>query len=135
MSNKHDLIIKEDEFSWQGTLDSDGFFYIRRVKKPNVCVFSDLNVGSLASDDFSELLISFLDRTPNIRSSPVIVSNISPSKFEEPAINVKYDAIVDVISRSLKAMGFSVTGAQLAKEVDRYDAIINIKFEHEIWSE
>lgn len=126
MHNKF-LRIKEDEFSWQGTIDEDKLLFIRRLKAPNQHIFSDINFGSTSIDDIALLIASFITKTEWPNFSMFIVTNISPNTDNEITIRQRYHDVVQILSCSLKSLGFIVTSSNLAKDFERNNAVIHFE--------
>ena len=126
MHNKF-LRIKEDEFSWQGTIDEDKLLFIRRLKSPNQHIFSDINFGSASIDRVALLVASFIEKTEWPNFSTFIVTNISPNIENEIAIRQRYHDVVQILSCSLKSLGFIVTSYNLAKDFERNNAVIHFE--------
>lgn len=124
MHNKF-LRIKEDEFSWQGTIDEDKLLFIRRLKSPNQHIFSDINFGSASIDRVALLVASFIEKTEWPNFSTFIVTNISPNTENEITIRQRYHDVVQILSCSLKSLGFIVTSYNLAKDFERNNAVIH----------
>ena len=126
MHNKF-LRIKEDEFSWQGTIDEDKLLFIRRLKSPNQHIFSDINFGSASIDRVALLVASFIEKTEWPNFSTFIVTNISPNTKNEITIRQRYHDVVQILSCSLKSLGFIVTSYNLAKDFERNNAVIHFE--------
>ena len=126
MHNKF-LRIKEDEFSWQGTIDEDKLLFIRRLKSPNQHIFSDINFGSASIDRVALLVASFIEKTEWPNFSTFIVTNISPNTENEITIRQRYYDVVQILSCSLKSLGFIVTSYNLAKDFERNNAVIHFE--------
>ena len=126
MHNKF-LRIKEDEFSWQGTIDEDKLLFIRRLKSPNQHIFSDINFGSASIDRVALLVASFIEKTEWPNFSTFIVTNISPNTENEITIRRRYHDVVQILSCSLKSLGFIVTSYNLAKDFERNNAVIHFE--------
>lgn len=133
MHNKF-LRIKEDEFSWQGTIDEAKLLFIRRLKSPNQHIFSDINFGSASIDSVALLVASFIEKTEWPNFSTFIVKNISPNTENEITIRQRYHDVVQILSCSLNSLGFIVTSYNLAKDFERNNAVIHFEINQKLAS-
>ena len=117
------LMLREDEFSWQGTVSSDGCFYVRRDKSDPSKV-TDFLFGDLNDCQVSPVFAEFIKQTGGLLSERLAFTAIARLDAGRDGVISKYDRIRDIVGQSAEILGLSISDSFLDTSGREYLAIV-----------
>lgn len=119
------LMLREDEFSWQGAHPSDKRFFLRRSKN-NPEHFTDLLVGSLEPSEVAMVLNQFLEVTGGIGRRLVLIAFADDSLSNDLVVE-KFDRLSGIVRDAAEISQIETTNVLLQPSRMKWDAVIETK--------
>jgi hypothetical protein len=120
------LTIRDDEFSYQGTLPSDDRFFLRRLKGHERNVFTDVMIGRQTLQVAGQLLHEFANWTGGWGSIPLRLTDISPNAPDKEQIVKRCDDLTLVIRYALERSDKETSNIYLDLRIGRYDLVAEL---------
>lgn len=117
------LLLREDEFSWQGTVSSDGRFYLRRDKRDPSNV-TDLLFGDLGDSQISPVFAEFIKQTGGLSSERLTFTAIARLDASHDEVIAKYDRIKEIAAQSADALKLTISDFYLDTSGREYSAVV-----------
>lgn len=117
------LLIREDDFSWQGSHPEDNRVFLRRLKN-DPSELTDTLLGSLEDGEAEAMLTEFFRQTAGISSHRLRLSSIGKLDDDNETVASTFDRIVAIIRASLLSLGVTSTNAHLDQRGRKWDAVI-----------
>ena len=117
------LMLREDEFSWQGSVSSGGRFYLRRDKSDPGKV-TDFLFGDLDDRQIARVFAEFIKQTGGLLSERLAFTAISRLDAARDEVISKYDRIRDIVGQSADILGLSISDSFLETSGREYLAIV-----------
>lgn len=127
--NKHTdiLLLREDDFSWQGSHPKDKRVFLRRLKNDPSEV-TDALFGSLDDSEAESMLTEFFRQTTGINSPRLRLSSIAKLDDDKETVSSTYDRVVAITRASLLSFGITSPNAYLDQQARKWDAVIECAF-------
>ncbi|WP_171231031.1 hypothetical protein [Ruegeria sp. HKCCA6707] len=101
---KSGLGLREDEFSWQASIEADKFFFLRRLKnEPNV--LSDFALGSVDEHTASKHVAEFLSITGSSSlGEKIVLTSIGSADSDRQRALAASEPLVRVLTHALNRL-------------------------------
>ncbi|WP_138472169.1 hypothetical protein [Poseidonocella sp. HB161398] len=119
------LMLREDEFSWQGSTAADTRFYLRRDKYDPKKI-TDLLFGSLENSGISKIFIEFIKQTGGLGAGQITFKAIARLDDSFDEVVARYDRVKEIFSISADALNIEISDSFLDKSGCEYSAIFII---------
>jgi len=120
------LRTREDDFSWQGALESDPQFFLRRSKdEPEKT--TDVLFGQLTDEDIVPLFAEFLDVSGGIPSSRIVFASIGRIDESHDDTVATFDRVVKIGTDAAALVGRFVMNRFLERDAGRWNAILDFR--------
>ena len=120
---KSGLVLREDEFSWQGSIKSDPGFFLRRSKEETEKV-TDLLFGKLSDDVVEPLLAEFLRLSGGIGGKRLVFTNIGRRGDSHEATVATFDRVTRVGTNVVVLSCGLVANKFLDQEGNHWNAVL-----------
>lgn len=117
------LMLREDEFSWQGTVSNDRRFYLRRDKRDPSNV-TDLLFGDLDDSQISPVFAEFIKQTGGLSDGQLTFSAIAKLDVSHDEVVAKYDRIKEIAAQSANALKLAISDCYLDTSGRDYSAVV-----------
>lgn len=114
------LNVREDEFSWQGSCESDPHFFMRREKQQTSCI-SDMMFGSLDDAQVGALLADFLTWSGFLGEQRLRFLSIASIDAPQTQVDAVRDRILAVIELGSRSTSFCVASYSLVLFRGKWD--------------
>ncbi|GAA6147755.1 hypothetical protein NBRC116586_08170 [Pseudooceanicola nitratireducens] len=122
---KSGLGLREDEFSWQGSVESDPRFFLRRSKDEPEKV-TDLLFGDLSDDAVEPLLVEFLRLSGGVVGRQLTFTNIGRQDDNHDATVAKFDRVARVGKRAVELSGQLIVNSRLEQDGKHWNAVLKL---------
>ncbi len=123
---KSGLGLREDEFSWQGSVESDPRFFLRRSKDEPEKV-TDLLFGELSDDTAEAMLAEFLRLSGGIRGKRLVFTRISRRGDSHDATVATFDRVARVGTNAVVLSGWLVNNRFLDQDGNHWNAVLELR--------
>ncbi|MBU2888210.1 hypothetical protein [Celeribacter halophilus] len=117
------LMLREDEFSWQGAISSGGRFYLRRDKS-DPSKITDFLFGALDDRQIARVFAEFIKQTGGLLSERLAFTAIARLDAGRDEVISKYDRIRAIVGHSAEILGLSISDSFLETSGREYLAIV-----------
>ena len=117
------LMFREDEFSWQGSVSTDGRFFLRRDKR-DPSVVTDLLFGNLEDHQISPLFAEFIKQSGGLLTERMTFTAIATPDASRDEVTRRYDRIREIAAQSADALDLTITNAFLDTSGRDYTAVV-----------
>lgn len=124
--SKSGFRLRDDEFSWQGSLDGDVRFFLRRSKEKQDTVI-ELVFGQIPDKTVELLIAEFILATGGIRGDRLIFTSIGQRSNSHDATVASFDRIVKIGTNVAVLAGRLVKNSFLDQRGNYWDAVLDIK--------
>lgn len=118
--------MREDEFSWQGSHDSDPRFFLRR-SKDNPQEISDILLGNMARPEVVTLFAAFLDATNGVVNGKLLLSNVTSQNENHEQTVELFDQLTSIAAEALNQLGFSLVNRFLEPSGRNWNAVLMVE--------
>lgn len=122
---KGGLGLREDEFSWQGSVESDPRFFLRRSKDEPEKV-TDLLFGDLSDDAVEPLLADFLHASGGVGGKRLVFTNIGRQGDSHDATVATFDRVAKVGKSAVILSGGLVQNSFLSQDGNHWNAVLEL---------
>jgi len=123
---KNGLGLREDEFSWQGSVENDPRFFVRRSKDEPEKV-TDLLFGKLSDDAVEPLLAEFLRLSGGISGKRLVFTSIGRRDDSHDATVATFGRVVRVGTNVVLLSGRLVKNSFLDQEGNHWNAVLELQ--------
>lgn len=124
---KSGLCLHEDEFSWQGNVEVDPRFFVRRSKNEPEKV-TDLIFGQVSDDAVGPLLAEFLQLSGGIHGNRLVFCSIGRRDDSHDATVVAFDRVVRIGTNVLSMSGRSLKNSFLDQDGSHWNAVFDLHY-------
>jgi hypothetical protein len=120
------LGLREDEFSWQGSIESDPRFFLRRSKDETEKV-TDLLFGELSDDAVDPLLAEFLRLSGGIDEKRLVFTSISRRGDSHDVTVANFDRVAKIGTKVVVLLGGFVDNSFLDQDGNHWNAVLELQ--------
>lgn len=122
---KSGLGLREDDFSWQGSVEDDPRFFLRRSKDEPERV-TDLLFGDLSDDAIEPLLAEFLRLSGGISGKRLTFTNIGHRDDCHDSTVAEFDRVARVGKNAAGLLGRSIRNSFLDQDGKHWNAVLEL---------
>ncbi len=119
------LGLRDDDFSWQGSVKGDPHFFLRRSKDEPDTV-TDLLFGQLSDNTVEFLFAEFMSATGGIRGDRLTFSSIGQRSDNYDATVIRFDRIVKIGTNAAVQTGRIVKNCFLDQDGNYWNAVLEL---------
>jgi hypothetical protein len=120
------LKLREDDFSWQGAVESEPRFFLRRSKDEPEKI-SDLLFGQLTDDVVELLLAEFMRKSGGISGSRLVFTGIGKRDDSHDATVAMFDRIAKIGTNAVVLAGRIVISRFLDQDGNRWNVVLELQ--------
>jgi hypothetical protein len=118
------MLLREDEFSWQGAHPHDKRFFLRRSKQ-SPDHMTDVFLGSIGIPEAASILSQFWEATGGL-GSRLVLTAFADDTGNHDLVVAEFDRLTGVVREAIKLSRGTVTNSLLQPYGRKWDAIIEL---------
>lgn len=118
------MLLREDEFSWQGAHPHDKRFFLRRSKQ-NPDHMTDVLLGSIGVLEAASILSQFWEATGGL-GRRLVLTEFADHFGNHELVVAEFDRLIGVAREAIRISGGTVTNSFLQPNGRKWDAVIEL---------